>query len=650
MRARTLISIAASAGVLAGFSGCATSSRTPQPGKTEQAEALSHYSLALLANNAGDTATALNHFDTALKNNPHEPRIYAAAITVALRTQQIEKAEQLAADYVKKFPKDEAVQLMSGQVHLALKQPQKAEASFLAAAKKFPQSHNCALALVQFYIAEKNKDAAINALVTATAAQPENSELMQLLGILYIDSARDSSAGTGGQENIRKGIEQFRRVIKLNPANEPARRQLGLALLAAGDADEGIDIFRQLYLQSPDNVENARQYMEMVLMARRTADALALYPQLAGNTGSSPDAWLQLIEERTPAEERDLLFQHLENIVGGADAEAFFHSRLASLHINKGDTAGAGKILTDALTRYPDDSRLLIILGQLRNIEKRFDESYAALEKVRTAEDKENWVNNPFFIYHFVLAAQLTGHTDAAAERLAASFNSHPAVLDQYIQLLISENRPVGVEDAVRLIETALEKNSEAPAPLRYLIHLYSELKRYDNAIDATQRYETAIKNTGDETPLNAGFYFQSGAMKERAGQIENAEAAFRKAIELGDADIAASAKNYIAYMRAERGENLEEGLKLIQEALTHRPDDAAFIDTLGWIYYMSGSYEKALEALLRALQIENTDATIWEHIGDTYFKLGNMPAAVEHWQKAVELDPQGVSEEEKSE
>ena len=75
-------------------------------------------------------------------------------------------------------------------------------------------------------------------------------------------------------------------------------------------------------------------------------------------------------------------------------------------------------------------------------------------------------------------------------------------------------------------------------------------------------------------------------------------------------------------------------------EALAEEPENGAFLDTLGWIYYMQGRYAEALEQLQKAkVQVED-DPTVWEHLGDTYLKLNNRSAAVEHWKKAIELAP----------
>ena len=92
--------------------------------------------------------------------------------------------------------------------------------------------------------------------------------------------------------------------------------------------------------------------------------------------------------------------------------------------------------------------------------------------------------------------------------------------------------------------------------------------------------------------------------------------------------------------MWAERGEKLDMGLVLIRKALASDPENGAFLDTLGWIYYMQGRYIDALNELQKAKQTVDGDPAVWGHLGDTYLKLGNLNAAIEHWKKALNLNP----------
>jgi tetratricopeptide (TPR) repeat protein len=101
-----------------------------------------------------------------------------------------------------------------------------------------------------------------------------------------------------------------------------------------------------------------------------------------------------------------------------------------------------------------------------------------------------------------------------------------------------------------------------------------------------------------------------------------------------------AEAYNYVGYMYAERGENLEEAVRLISRAIDLEPENGYFLDSLGWAYYQQGRYPDALRELKRAIEKAKEDPIIFEHLGDAYAKNGHEEAALAAWEKALQLDP----------
>jgi tetratricopeptide (TPR) repeat protein len=93
--------------------------------------------------------------------------------------------------------------------------------------------------------------------------------------------------------------------------------------------------------------------------------------------------------------------------------------------------------------------------------------------------------------------------------------------------------------------------------------------------------------------------------------------------------------------MYAERGQNLDEAIKLINTALELEPENGYFIDSLGWAYYQQGNYPEALKELKRAVvKTKEPDPVIYEHLGDALVKNGQDDAAIAAWEKALQLDP----------
>ncbi len=101
-----------------------------------------------------------------------------------------------------------------------------------------------------------------------------------------------------------------------------------------------------------------------------------------------------------------------------------------------------------------------------------------------------------------------------------------------------------------------------------------------------------------------------------------------------------ADALNYLGYSYADRGIRLEEALNLIQKAMTLKPNMGYITDSLGWVYFKLGDYEKARVELEKANQLTPDDPIITEHLADSYYQLRRIEKAIELYQKALKLEP----------
>ncbi len=194
-------------------------------------------------------------------------------------------------------------------------------------------------------------------------------------------------------------------------------------------------------------------------------------------------------------------------------------------------------------------------------------------------------------------------------------------------------------ERAVKLLTEARQRFPNAPEFTYYLALALREAKHPQQAVST---FEEALNEAQGENDgvLNARFYFDYGAAADQAGLYEKAADLLRKSIAVDPAN-AAEAYNYIGFMWAEHNLHLDEAEEMIGRALQLDPNNGAYLDSLGWLYYRKAKYEEALNELLRAAQnLKSDDPIVFDHIGDTYSKLNRIAQALEFWQKAIALDP----------
>jgi len=90
---------------------------------------------------------------------------------------------------------------------------------------------------------------------------------------------------------------------------------------------------------------------------------------------------------------------------------------------------------------------------------------------------------------------------------------------------------------------------------------------------------------------------------------------------------------------------HLDEAEDMVRRALQFDPNNGAYLDTLGWVYFRKGKLEEALAELLHASEnLTKPDPIVFEHIGDAYSKLNRVPQALDFWQKAIALTPDNKS------
>ena len=167
----------------------------------------------------------------------------------------------------------------------------------------------------------------------------------------------------------------------------------------------------------------------------------------------------------------------------------------------------------------------------------------------------------------------------------------------------------------------------------------HSSLNQFSRAIENLLEDEE-LAQACEQNRLTHFFYFQLGAAYERNRQYDTAAKIFNKAI--GMSPEYHNAMNYLGYMWADINRNLDEAATLIIKANELESDNAAYVDSLGWLYFRQGKFDEALTELLRAAELtkDEPDSTIFEHIGDAYQALGQADEAKDAWQRSYEITP----------
>ncbi|MBM4081855.1 MAG: tetratricopeptide repeat protein, partial [Planctomycetes bacterium] len=192
---------------------------------------------------------------------------------------------------------------------------------------------------------------------------------------------------------------------------------------------------------------------------------------------------------------------------------------------------------------------------------------------------------------------------------------------------------------AIGILQKLIDDGSKEVEVHRYLASLLRTEKRYDEALRLVNK---AMSLPSDDDMAARDLHFLLAEIYYETQQEDLCEKELRKVLEYGPDW--PTANNFLGYFYAERGKHLDEAERLIEKALKAEPDNGAYLDSLGWVWYRqamqdndSAKVKRALDKLKEASS-KYDDPVIREHIGDVYHGMGDLDKAEVEWRKSLQL------------
>jgi len=534
-------------------------------------------------------------------------------------------------------------------------------------------------------------DEALKQAREAVRLDPNLAESRRLLGSMEL------IAGEKDPSRLPEAIEQLSAAHRLAPSDVATSLNLARALLGMGRATEAAAVLDDLpELANQPAIQ--RLTAEAKAKSSRFKEAEELYGALYEADPADREiaaALVDLYEEQDKLDEALGILQTLsehdrqnaaiqERIVldlarAGRFAEAEAKAReltarrpenrggqrlLATVLFERGNTAEGEKILRALIEADPDDPATRRALASELVRERRFDEAKAMYEDLvqRAGDDPRKAEIRNAALTELGFIAYLQKNYPEARTTLGPSALSGAQVQSRAARILLATDRDSEdfADGARRAAAFAAAEPSEpewaaSAAEFRYhsgetkpaqasldalaasgsldnamaAADAYARLKRYDAAVRIAR--ETSAKYPESTEPL-----FRLGSSLERGGNSAEAEKVFLQLLAMRPNDSAT--QNYLGYMWADQGVQLDRAREMIEKAVAREPRNAAYLDSLGWAYFRLGQLSSAEKELREACRREPGDPTIQEHLGDLELKLGDSAGAIKHWEKALEL------------
>ena len=489
-----------------------------------------------------------------------------------------------------------------------------------------------------------------DALEKLLLLRPEDPDALQTLSRIYLNTG-----------DARHAEEMLRRLAAAVPDSRPVANQLLHLLLQRGAKADAAAVMREQLERDPEALEQRLGLADLLSDIGDHAGAVAVLRAAPGEQVNQSDVQRRLAFElyRTgdtagakalvdaqlaaAPDPRLRLFRALLLEEQGKDEEALHE--LETLHGELPKDPEVGLALARMLARgdkREDAQRLLQELigmvesgdnGERRNVaerarlelaqllaqEERWDDVLAQLDQLKGSTDGTGAA--AALLRTDALVAQ--GHKEEALAQLVPSSGLPPAALAaKRAEVLLGMDREKEAAAELAKLPAGLEGKGQAA-------EVYQRAGRHAEAIPLLVELVAA-------DPSSIELRFRLGAAYERSGREAEATETFREL--LRQAPDNSMALNYLGYMWAEKGENLPEALGMIRRALEIDPENAAYIDSLGWVYFRLGDFPHAVEELEKAAKMLPSDSTVQEHLGDALRAAGKGAEARMAYRRALEL------------
>jgi tetratricopeptide (TPR) repeat protein len=530
-----------------------------------------------------------------------------------------------------------------------------AERTLKEGLEKVPGDLEIIYGLARFYAARGDNAKADAMVEEATKAKP--TDVAPYLTL---------SAYRGRKNDLQGALDAVNSALKVAPDNTQARLRKAELLLDLGYRNankeqiaEARSIVDAILIKSANSPEGLFVKAKMDLAEGHLPDAAA---GLRRAVEIRPD-WAQahyllatvLNSEGDHNSARAEASRALEIDADLLDARRLLASNQAALGADDLAVEEGRKVLREA----PDDLKIRILVAQSLVRQGKLDEALAELEKIPEAKrDAETYYafgriymgmgkldsaranllradaalpNQPDVLNSLLLIDKQTGHVRDSLERILRAAGAQPANVRLEYLLGITLELSGKTSDAEQVFKNTIELDPGYVAPYQALSVLLASSGRRAEGIET---YKKAI----EARPDVAGLHLVLGTLYEGGGDTQHAMEEYDKAVKL-DPNLAV-AKNNLAYLLAEQGQDLIRALDLAQEAKAGLPDSASAADTLGWVLYKKGVPSAAVGYLREAeggSQAEDPSINVIRlHLAMAYEANGEPDKARETLERAV--------------
>lgn len=457
-------------------------------------------------------------------------------------------------------------------------------------------------------------------------------------------------------DNAQKQLAEL--WLDVEPDNLQAHRIAAIQAVKGGDLKTAMGHMEQIMNQGGDADFDSLAAMAANLPPEHQQELLSLYREMAERHPETPELEYSIALLLKVTGQPEQALERLEPLL---EANSNFQPGI----ILKGDllyqTGQKGRALDYLLTntrRFPANRQMGTLYGRMLINEG----------ELQAAQDEFNRLVNrypdiPGLRLSHALVALENGQTTLAREELTRLLEQGHHVSEANYYLGRMEDQAGNTEQAIGYYQSVEQGNYYFPALAR-ASELLAQSGQLDQAIDRIRRLREANPRQAEnfwllevnllldqeqreqalstatealeQHPDNVQIRYARAMLYDGLGQTAEAEADLRRIIEQDSEN--AVALNALGYILTTRTDRLREARGYIERALALDPDNPAILDSMGWVLFLQGRLEPALDYLSRAWAAY-PDPEVAAHYGEALWMSGAEDQARIIWKEGLEQD-----------
>ena len=470
---------------------------------------------------------------------------------------------------------------MDGQLFMSQGNYSMAILEFQDALELDPEASTIIVSMAECYWklgkAKKSEELLFNAL----NINPKDNEAREILANQYIY-----------QNKHDKAIEQYR-VLAENAVEGNTKYLIALAklVLSQNNINESISLFIKAYEKDKSRIDILEEAANLSLRSRQLEKATNLYKQLIDidkNNSYYLSTYIDLIVMSGDYDNGIVALKSLIDIEGETTERL---SQLGILYYNTNRIVKAKPIFKKLLSMDHFDATTMHFLSNI-------------------------YIEQGILDSALIIANKIIDH--------------HPSDPRGYLDAALTElnnENPIG---AIEILEP-VNRTFNNEFSIQYLLgSSYQQLEEYDKAT-------VVLRQSLKIYPESRGARHTLAIASDALNYWNESDSLYEGLIESDTNDV--QALNNYSYSLVERNIQLNKALAMAKKAIELEPNNAAYLDTIGWIYYKMDNVEKALNFIRKSVELDNNNAVVLEHLGDVLFSNNQIEEAMLFYLKALDID-----------